>query len=158
MKINKNIGEICILFFLLATTVFGQVPPEIPNRMTFDEFKVEIVDLIKELQAEHVKNSINEYNCFTRDDYEEFTSTKVVEKITEKLKKDEYFLDLVKSASQLTSLERRKILREAKNTYERTWAEIGKISPDGQTDEGSKAEKEIAVAITKLLEDLMNAS
>lgn len=92
MKTNRKTGGLYILLLLFVTTVSGQVPPETSNRISFEESKVEIVDLIKEIQADNVKNSINEYNCFTREDYTRFVSDKVVEKVEEKLKRMTTFL------------------------------------------------------------------
>lgn len=154
----KRILLIILFIGSLSASALAQLPPETKDKLSFEEVKEEVVELIKEMQSDNIKNSINENNCFTDNDYSKFQSNKIVEGIIEKLKKDEYFLGLVKDTALLNPRERRKVYRAAKGTYEKTWAEIGNISPAGQTDAGSKAEREIAYAVTKLLEDLVDAS
>ncbi|MCB1858364.1 MAG: hypothetical protein KDI63_08830 [Gammaproteobacteria bacterium] len=149
---------LAIVLTLLMTSAMAQQDILIEDKISDDEIKVEVVALVLEKQDEYVKDSINQYNCFTEEDYKRFRSSNTITKIVEELKKDEYFLGLVAGTVKLSPIKRHKIYREAKKTYKKTWAELGKISPEGQTDAGSEAEKEISSAISKLLKDLVEAS
>ena len=123
-----------------------------------DKIKGQIVTLIREKQEDYIKKSSSEYNCFTDKDYEEYHSNETLKKIVDKLKSDSDFLSIKNAIADLDSADQKSIYREGRKTYKKTWSEIGKIGPEGQTDAGSRAEKEIAGAIIDLLEELIATS
>lgn len=108
----------------------------------------------------YVRNSVgmSAGQCFTDNDYEAFTRRNTVRWITDSLKKDRNFGSLVTSIKALPPNERSVLLQEARNTYRKTWAELNidpgtagrKLLLTGQTEAGSKAEKDIANGIADL--------
>lgn len=115
-----------------------------------------ILEIIKEQQSLFVKKSYGEYSlqCFTDSDLQIFISKGVIGTVKENLLKSNEFLAIVIAIKEMNPIERQKLLVRAQNTFKPTWAELGKISPDGQTDSGQTAEKLIAKSIVDLFSEL----
>lgn len=117
----------------------------------------ELIEIIKEQQRLNVRESYGEmaYQCFSDDDLGRFIQAKVPDRVIENLKKDNQFIEVVLAIKKLSSNERQKLLDESLNTYKPTWAQLGKISRDGQTEAGQKAERMISETIVNLVRDLI---
>jgi hypothetical protein len=111
------------------------------------------IELVKRVQREHVRESFGEagHECFTDDNLEEFQRNRIPETICDRLSINDGFIELVKDITNLEAREKSSILKELRTVYKPTWAEIGRISPEGQTDAGQEAERQIANAIADLI-------
>jgi hypothetical protein len=120
-----------------------------------------LIDLIRQLQHEHVRDSsgIQAGQCFTDNDLAKFKADKVTAEIVGHLKDDKDFSAAVDSIRAMDSGERTKLLDKARQTYKKTWAELGydpATTPaaklrEGQTDAGQEAERLIAEAVVDLV-------
>jgi len=115
-----------------------------------------ILEIIKEQQSFFVKKSYGEYSsqCFTDSDLQIFFSKGVIGTVKENLLKNNEFLAIVLAIKEMNPVERQTLLVRAQNTFKPTWAELGRISSDGQTDAGQTAEKLIAKSIVDLFNEL----
>ncbi len=114
----------------------------------------QIISIIQNLQRDKVKESWGElaYQAFTDDDLDKFYRDKVTDSIKQGLSKDNNFQEVVAAIGCLSPDSRLVLLTEAKKPLHRTWAEMGKISREGQTDAGQTAELVIASAVVELVE------
>lgn len=149
------------MMFYFIVTAFSCIKPEYCSGIDC-EFRSEIVsgdliDVIKSYQDKYVRKShdIYHYQCFTTDDYNSFRSQKTVEKIVNELRKSKLLETLVLEIGKLSENERTELYKKGLRTYQPTWNELGKISVEGQTVAGQKAQKEIAEAIVNLVKEMV---
>lgn len=116
-----------------------------------------LIELIQQQQAVCVGESYGQWahECFTWRNLETFNREDVPGKIVKKLKEDAEFADLVAQIQEMTPSARSELLRQAAGTYKPTWAQLGRISPAGQTDAGQQAERRVAAAIVGLVRQLL---
>lgn len=116
----------------------------------------ELLEIIKSAQRPEVRESFGVYKGenFDEDMLKEFKKQNVPQLVTERLKHNSYFIDVVLAIKQMRPGAREKLLSEGMRTYKKTWKELGKISPEGQTDAGQEAERLIAQAIVDLVKEL----
>jgi hypothetical protein len=105
-----------------------------------------LIDIIKDQQRQYVRESYGEAasECFTDDDLQKFKRKEITNTVREILKRNNEYLAIVIAFKKLNSVAQQKLLDDARNTYQQTWAEMGRISREGQTDAGQAAEKMIA--------------
>jgi hypothetical protein len=120
---------------------------EIIEKSSYEQLSESIIELIKNQQNANVKISVNDNNCFTMDDYNRFVNNGVPVQIVTNLNNESSYKRLKKEFRSLKANEQMEIKEKASKTYKLTWTEIGKISKEGQTDVGQKAEKIISDAI-----------
>jgi gas vesicle protein len=120
----------------------------------------ELISIIQEQQRKNVRESWGElaHECFTDNDLDRFVQNKATERITESLKRDPQFLDIVLAIRKMQPGERSALLISADKPLRPTWREIGRISREGQTEAGQDAERMIATAIVNLVKKLVNMS
>ena len=116
----------------------------------------ELIKVIKNKQKKHVKESSGKwaYECFTDDNLKSFKSSNVIKSIVDDLKVDRNFLSIAIATKKMSSQEWQKLRNQAISTFKPTWAELGRISPEAQTDSGQTAEKMIAQAIVDLITNI----
>jgi Caspase domain len=116
----------------------------------------ELLEIIKSEQRSKVRESsgVNNGQNFSDDMLKEFKGQDVPQSVTERLKHNSYFIDIVLAIKQMRPGTREKLLNEGMRTYKKTWVELGRISPEGQTDAGQEAERLIAQAIIDLVMEL----
>ena len=168
---DKNIDKIVtavLIFICILLVVYVRKTPskELSQQHRSGPTKIietknkanQLITIIKEQQRKNVKESWGElaYQCFTDDDLARFIKNKRIEQIIESLKRDPNFLDVVSAIRQMKPSERKKLLHAADKPLRPTWAELGRISREGQTEAGQEAEKMIATAIVKLVKELVN--
>ena len=92
-----------------------------------------LISIIQEQQRKNVKESWGElaHQCFTDDDLARFVRTKTTERITDSLKRDPRFLDVVLAIRKMEPGKRLALLTSAEKPLRPTWAELGKISREG---------------------------
>jgi ribosomal protein S18 len=119
-----------------------------------------LIIIIKREQHDNVRESYGEQRGqnFSEEDFARFVKEGKVADITVHLKTDREFLDVVLAIKRMPASDRQKLLDKGSSTHKQTWSEIGKISPEGQTDAGQKAERKIAEAIVNLVKELSSLS
>lgn len=119
-----------------------------------------LIEIIKQQQALYVKESWGSeaYQCFTDDDLKKFKESKVTKKITQELKTNNKFIDVVLAIKTIPKGNWQDLKESSLITFKPTWSKIGKISREGQTETGQQAEKMIAKAIVDLVVELVNQS
>jgi hypothetical protein len=116
----------------------------------------ELLGIITSEQRSKVRESINIYDGqnFSNDMLKEFKEQNVPRLVTERLKHNNDFIDIVLAIKQMGSGAREKLLSDGMRTRRKMWAELGKISPEGETEAGREAEQLIAQAIVDLIREL----
>lgn len=119
-----------------------------------------LIEIIKQQQALYVKESWGSeaYQCFTDNDLKKFKESKVTQKITQELRTDNKFIDVVLAIKTIPKGNWQDLKESSLITFKPTWSKIGKISREGQTETGQQAEKMIAKAIVDLVVELVNQS
>ena len=120
----------------------------------------QLIQIIEQQQRLHVKASVNEWasGSFTEADLKHFLQEKVANQVAEQLKHDNQFISVVAAIQALPPTQRQKLLRTARKPLHPTWAQLGRISPEGQTQAGQTAEMTLATAIVDLAEQLLALS
>jgi hypothetical protein len=115
-----------------------------------------LIDIIKAQQRKYVRESSGPfaYQSFTEDDLKAFRASNIRNTIVSDLKHDNEFIAVVLKIKEMDPTERQALLTKSSQTFHPTWAELHKISPDGQTEAGQAAEREIATIIVNLVRDL----
>jgi hypothetical protein len=116
----------------------------------------ELLELIKSHQQSEVKESYGEARGqnFSEEDLREFKTKNVPQAVADKLRHDSYFIDVVLAVKRMEPGARYKLLSAGMQTYKKTWAQLGGISREGQTDAGHEAERLLAKAIVDLVKEL----
>jgi hypothetical protein len=117
-----------------------------------------LIDIIVKQQRENVKESVGtlDYQCFSEKDLGAFKEASKHKQIAQKLKHDNIFLDVVLAIKQMRPAKRQELLEVAAHTARKTWAELGRIDREGQTEAGHQAESMIASEIVGLVKELCN--
>ena len=116
----------------------------------------QLTDIIKEKQKQYVRISRTENDCFTSENLASFKKERIPDKIVAELMEDNHFIDLIISIKNMSPAERQKLLDRCANTSKSSWAELGKITPEGQTEDGKNAELLIARAIVAEVKKISN--
>jgi hypothetical protein len=105
----------------------------------------------------HVRESYGELRGqnFSDEDLARFLAEKVPDQIVAQLKNSSQFLAAVEKVRAMSPEARAAYLQRCRLPLHKTWAELGAISPKGQTDAGQRAELAIAKAITDLAVKLL---
>lgn len=151
-RISKLEGTIEQLRSAGNQTAAGNSSPVSPTANPND-----LIAIIKDQQKKNVKESSGEqaWQAFTTDNLNDFREKKTAESITDSLKHDPSFLEILRAIRGMEPGERSKLLLSADKPLHRTWAELGHIGADGQTEAGQQAERIIARAIVDLVEQLV---
>ena len=117
-----------------------------------------MIRTIREQQRLHVRESWGDqdWQWFTDSDYQSFTQHNVPGEVVAKLKDDPQFKRLVDEIGQMDAGQRSQLLARAARTYKPTWAQLGRISREGQTNAGQRAERDIAQAIVGLVRQMVS--
>jgi len=111
-----------------------------------------LLGIIVEQQRKTIKESIGPeaFQSFTDEDLQRFKANRMTERIVADLRNDNRFLEVVLAIKAMKPAERQQLFKTAGKTYKPTWAKLGKISREGQTEAGQQAEMLIAQAIVNL--------
>jgi len=120
----------------------------------------DIVELIKQSQRENVRESYGEWagQCFTDEDYQAFTMYNRPQKIASALKGNRKFMEAVLALKAMPEEERNQFVSGCRRPLRPTWAQLGRISPEGQTVAGQRAEIDIANAVADTVLELLKLS
>lgn len=116
--------------------------------------------IIREQQRRYVRESygIWAHQCFTDADLEQFKRDATVHRIASHLKHDRGFIAVVLNIKEMAQDARRKLLESSVKPLHPTWAQLGRITPEGQTEAGQVAEIMIAKGIVDVVEELLDLS
>jgi hypothetical protein len=120
----------------------------------------DIIKLLEQSQKDNVRESygIEEGKCFTDEDYDKFSENETAKKIVDELKGNRKFIAAVVALKALPKEERDQFIETCRKTYRQTWQEIGRITREGQTEAGQKADKDIAKAVVDTISKLCKLS
>ena len=158
-KMNERITSLEIKLenyhALSNTEGIQETQPESAKRASAEP--EELIEIVKTMQNQYVKASYGElaHQCFNEDDLNKFMQSNANEKIIADLKRNNRFVDILLAIKDLPASKQQVLIQVTESTYKPTWAELGKIDPMGQTDEGQKAEKKISKTIADLVRDLL---
>jgi Domain of unknown function (DUF4145) len=112
-----------------------------------------LADLIKGQQRLHVRESYGEagHECFTDEDLRRFRQGEEAERIAGAMRGDSRFRAVLAAIRELPPVDRHLLLEGCRKPLRRTWAELGAITREGQTEAGQEAELLIATAIVALV-------
>ena len=99
-----------------------------------------------------------EYGCYTWDDRSRFLSGNGIRRIVDKAKGNGNFIEGVIAIKSLSKKRLSAFFREWRKPVYRTWAMMGRISPQGTTDAGYQTQQDIADALVTLVEELLKYS
>ena len=118
----------------------------------------ELLEIIESQQKAEVKESFGESASqnFSKKDLDEFKKKNVPKSVVDKLKGDSHFIDVVLVIKQMEPTPRQNLLNQGIHTYKKTWEQLGKVGPEGQTEAGQEAERIIAKAVVDLVKELYN--
>jgi hypothetical protein len=120
----------------------------------------DIVKLIRNGQKKNVRESYGKWagQCFTDIDYIAFHRGKRPERIARKLKGNRQFMEAVIALKAMPDSERADFIKRCRRPLRLTWAQLGRISREGQTEAGQCAEIDIANAVADTLLELCHLS
>ncbi|MEW6211318.1 MAG: hypothetical protein AB1631_23335 [Acidobacteriota bacterium] len=150
----KFVSEMLLLLIAALCAACGE------ERFDPSEIKPETLrEIIQAEQRRNVRESYGElaHECFTDIDLKEFLSEGRAAKIAARLKTSKRFLASVDTVKAMPEIERKRFLNSLRAPLRRTWAEMGRISSEGQTIAGQRAELAIANAIVDLVEALIES-
>jgi hypothetical protein len=108
-------------------------------------------------QRTHVRLSYGQADgqCFTRDNLSGFKQRDVPGQIVRQLRTSAQFRAIVEQLRKQPAGKRARYLQKCRAIAHPTWAQLGKISPRGQTEAGQQAELLIAQAIVRLANEML---
>jgi hypothetical protein len=140
------VGDVCFVEPCQPAVITSTVSPE------------ELLVVIKSQQQSEVKESYGEYRGqnFSDEDLKAFKEKNTPQAVAERLRRDGHFIDVVLAIKRMEPGARQQLLGVGVQTYRKTWAELGRMSREGQTEAGQEADRLIAKAIVDLVKELYN--
>ena len=120
----------------------------------------DLIKAISRAQKNYVREAQGEmaYQCFTEADYQTFFVSHRAQKIAEELKGDRKFMEAILGLNAKSATEQAQFIAECRRPLRLTWTQLGRISHEGQTDAGQRAELDIANAIADMILELCRLS
>lgn len=120
----------------------------------------DLLRIIKSEQQAEVRESTGVFSGqnFSDDDLKKFREDNTPRSVAERLRHNGHFIDVVLAIKRMEPGAREKLLAEGMRTYKKTWAQLGRIGPEGQTEAGQEAERLIAKAVVNLVKELYSLS
>lgn len=120
--------------------------------------ELRLVAVIRQQQRLHVRESWGEedWQCFTWTNLRDFQAGNAPGTVVDVLNADPQFGQLVGEIGAMSASARTYLLARALRTYKPTWAQLGRVTPAGQTDAGQTAEQEIARAVVGLVRQMLD--
>lgn len=122
-----------------------------------EETEQAFIAAIREQQGLHVRPSCGTWahECFTDLDFRQFKTENVPSSIRRGLINGPSFAALILSVKQLPAGAWPRLRQKGLATFKPTWAQLGRISCEGQTDAGQAAEKMVAKAVVQAADELL---
>jgi hypothetical protein len=113
--------------------------------------------LIRREQMANVRESYGEWahECFTWVDLNDFKRHGRAAQVADRLRKTREIARIVAALVQVSAQESKRMLETCRRPLRPTWAELGRISKEGQTDAGQQAETMIANAVVEMVNGLL---
>ena len=117
----------------------------------------DIVAAIQKEQKQEVRESYGEFasECFTVADLASFEQAKTAEKVAAGMRAQRKFMEGILALSAKPGSEQNAFVAACRKPLRPTWAALGKVSAEGQTEAGQKAEIAIAKSVADLVEELV---
>jgi len=116
-----------------------------------------LIAFVKSIQIKNVKVSTapDAAHCFTDLDLDKFRKDRRAETVAAAAMASAEGREVVTLLRNLSSADRASLLEQARKISRPTWAQVGRITPDGsgQTDAGQQAEQQIAEQIVNLISE-----
>lgn len=112
--------------------------------------------IIKTEQRTFVRESWGEnaHESFTDAERKAFIESHQLETILARLERNNEFLDVILALKRLPPAEKQRVLESCRKPLHQTWAQMGRISRDGQTQAGQDTELMIANGIVDVVQQL----
>jgi hypothetical protein len=140
---------------------YVRINPGIPKPPNNDSVTIrdpgQLANFIKAAQ-DRVKLSNNENDCFTEADLIPYKEKVVQGQVVNELMNNNSFIDLIISIKSMPASARQTLLTTSREIAKPTWAQLGRISSEGQTVAGRKAELYIAEAIVDRIKEEIKLS
>jgi hypothetical protein len=151
--------EVLMQRMILAVMLLATVVQSACGALAEPRQPEDLIAYIRAAETAEVRESWGEAagECFTWNDYDSFVRAKRPAVVAGQLKVAPQFRTLVEMIRAMPQTEREKLLARARETARPTWAMIGRISPDGTTEAGRKADLLLAESITGAVEELLAA-
>jgi hypothetical protein len=145
------------LHLLLAVVFASFLTACTPAGVSHYQSPVSLRAIIEEQINSHVRLSYGELDgeCFTDKDLETMIHERVPDLIATQLKRDPGFRTAIDQMRTTSVDERNLYLLRSRQPVHKTWEELGRISSEGQTEAGQKAESLIANSVVNLAETLL---
>lgn len=120
----------------------------------------DIVKLLKNAQRQNVRESFGKWDgqCFTDRDYDAFRRSERPQLIARNLTGNRKFICAVIALKAMPDPGRVRFIEDCRRPLRPTWAQLGRISREGQTVAGQQAELEIADAVADTVLELLKLS
>ena len=114
-------------------------------------------DFIRSQQQRYVGSSCGTlaHECFTDLDWSGFRRNNIAETLRQDLASDETFIQLILAAQSQGPAFGENLVIRGRKLFKKTWAQMGVVSCDGQTEAGQLAERSIAEAVAGAAADLL---
>ena len=108
-------------------------------------------------QRQHVRLSYGQADgqCFTWDDLSGFKQRDVPGRVVRQLRASAQFRALVAQLRKQPAGKRARYLQKCRAIAHPTWAQLGRITPSGQTEAGRTVELLIAQAVVRLANEML---
>ncbi len=123
---------------------------------TQKEIEEAFINVIHQKQSQYVGQSCGTWahECFTDLDFQRFKRENAPASIRRGLIDDPSFAALILSVKQLPTKAWSRLRQKGLATFKPTWAQLGRISCEGQTDAGQVAEKMVAKAVVQVADEM----
>ncbi|MCB9292071.1 MAG: toxin-antitoxin system YwqK family antitoxin [Lewinellaceae bacterium] len=123
---------------------------------TQKETEQAFIKTIREKQSRYVGQSCGTwaYECFTDQDYKRFNAQNMPAVVRSELLAEPAFASLALSIKRLPAGVWPQLRQRGLSTFKPTWAQLGRISCEGQTEAGQVAEKRVAQAVVRAAEEM----
>ena len=151
LNADENSGG-CVFYLDDVVIVAEQIPTPLDNKagITQSEGAIGAIhEAIMAAQKANVRESsgTDSYECFTGRDYSNFRSAKTADKIAAELLAQREIQAAILTLRKKSVAQREEIVKQWRCPLRKTWAQLGRISREGQTDAGQQAETDIANAV-----------
>lgn len=146
---------------LLAVSIFAQSAdsPDRKDARAAVQPNV-LLTYIQRTQRQFVRASYGplEHQCFTDADLVRFVRAGIPGRVAATAKSSAEFRVLISSIRPMSVQDRERLLRAARNEFRPTWEQLGRISPEGQSEAGQQADRLIAQVIAAVAVQMLSVA
>ncbi len=126
--------------------------------INIDVIEGKLLEIVHNQQRLNVPESTGpaDYECFTEADLETFIKNREAHQVASALKMDANYIRSVIELANYPKYMQSNVLNNINIPFRKTWGELNKITPEGQTQAGQEAELLIANAIVEQTQMLLD--